>query len=746
MHVRLRWPVLSGLMILGVLWMVGTGSSPAEPVVRDPGAMPVSAVVKQPGSAPLVIDETPQPFAPKHPQTEEQRHRLHALTLYATGRMLEQQKNYAGALRHYQRALRYDPKSLTAGRAIIPLANRLKRPAEAFRYALKVVELEDADPLLLEGLADYLAGEGKLKRAVTLYEKALAAQPNKKNKSNAVKLHIKMGGLYNLIDQYDKAADNFSRVIDALENPKKFGLDEALRNKILGKPASTYNLFGECFVLADQPEKAIAAFKKANQFESSKGLLGYHMAQAHACSGKHEKAIAELQVYFDEKLTSEGTSPYRLLADILSDLDKEDELIKRLEKLHASDADNTPLGYFLAEKYHQAKQFHKAQALYVKLIKKTPTLTAYKSLVDIYRQTKQPKQLLKVLGEAVVKTGSLDLLGEEIVAVTNDAALVDTLIKTARKLVRTDSKQPAYEIQLAAALLALEGRQFEAAREFFDMAISSRPKEATDLLRTWGAGLLLADQFAEAARVFQRAIDKKVSPKDDAVFYYFLAGALELDGKTEKALAAAGKAAELKKDSPLFLSRRPWVLYHAKRYNEAIKAYLELIEKLDSDHHTPAVREVMRETRLVLSHLYVLEKNIPEAEEWLEQVLDEFPDDISAMNDLGYLWAEEDKNLQRAFVMIQKAVEAEPENDAYRDSLGWVLYRLKRYQEAVTELEKAAACDQPDPVILDHLGDAYLSANQPKKAKEAWRRSAKAFRKDGQEDEAKKAEAKIKGK
>jgi Flp pilus assembly protein TadD len=88
-------------------------------------------------------------------------------------------------------------------------------------------------------------------------------------------------------------------------------------------------------------------------------------------------------------------------------------------------------------------------------------------------------------------------------------------------------------------------------------------------------------------------------------------------------------------------------------------------------------------------------------------VLDEFPDDPGALNDLGYLWTEQGKNLQWARQMIQKAVDSEPENAAYLDSLGWAYYQLGQYAEAVQWLEKAAAGDEPDGVILDHLGDAY---------------------------------------
>ena len=66
--------------------------------------------------------------------------------------------------------------------------------------------------------------------------------------------------------------------------------------------------------------------------------------------------------------------------------------------------------------------------------------------------------------------------------------------------------------------------------------------------------------------------------------------------------------------------------------------------------------------------------------------------------------------------MIRQAVDAEPDNMAYRDSLGWVLFRLGKYPEAVAELEKAAAGKKPDGVVLDHLGDAYRKAGQRDKA------------------------------
>jgi len=511
--------------------------------------------------------------------------------------------------------------------------------------------------------------------------------------------------------------------------------------------------------------------------------LELNRARVDARNKNPQSALKRLEVCFKEKLASEGTLPYELLAEVLGQLGKKKELLSRLEKLRRSDPENVPLGYFLAAEYVKAEQVEKAEPLYRDLADRAPTLTAYRSLIEIYRKTHRPAPLIAILGDAVEKTGVLDTLGAEARAVSDDADLVRDVIKTARKMLAEDAGEFDYGMRLAVALLALESEQLDVAGEFFDLAIKTRPEAAKELLMVWGVGLLVEERAAEAVKVFRRAIDEKVAPDDNPAFHFYLAGALEMNGRTEealatarkaaetalsaarkadeearaarktaenspadrlavrKAVAAAEKAAQKKASVPRFRSRGAWILYHAKRYGDAIKAYRRLIEEFDSDYKSSEIRTVLREARMMLSNLHVIQEDLAEAEEWLEQVLDEFPDDVGAANDLGYLWADQGKHLHRALTMIQHAIDAEPDNVAYRDSLGWVYYRLGRYPDAVVELEKAAAGKQgeePDAVILDHLGDVYLKVNQPRKARDAWQRAVTAFQK---QDESKKAKA-----
>jgi tetratricopeptide (TPR) repeat protein len=688
----------------------------------------------------LALEEKPQLLKPIKPRSDAEQDRLEALSLFSAARLLEEQERFAEALQLYQRALRYDPTAVTVARAIVPLAVRLDRHGEAVRYALKVVQMVDTDPMVLRRLGVYLTERGEWDQAVAMYEKAIAIRKKAKKTGADLLLEMELARLCHLADEYDKAAASFTLVLEALADPKKHAIDDELQKILLGEPGPTYNLIGECFLLANRPSEAVKAFEKAHELAPNKGLLNYNLARVDIKTNKPDQALVRLQAAFDERLSSEGVAPYRLLAEVLGTLNKKGELIGRLEKLHASDPTNVPAGYFLAEQYEAADQLDKAEPLFQELVKKTPTAAGYRKLLSIYRKTMRPERMLDILGDAVAKAGGLEALGEEGRSLGKDAALNKAIVDVARK--RLQANQLSHEQRLAVALLALEAKQFDLAGEFFRLAAAANKEQAGEVLLAWGLGLLMKEEYTRAAQVIQQAIDEKAMPDDEAVLQYYLAGALEMNHQTEAALVAARKAVTLRDDSPRFLSRVGWVLYHANRNDEAVKVYEDLIKQYDSDHSSAEIRQLMREARLVLSNLSVLANKIPQAQEWLEQVLDEFPDDVSAMNDLGYLWVERNQHLERAVRMIQKAIDAEPKNPAYRDSLGWALYRLGRYEEAIRELEKAAGGD-PDPVILDHLGDAYAKAKQPDKAQTAWRRAAEGFQKANEADKAKAVEAKI---
>jgi len=95
-----------------------------------------------------------------------------------------------------------------------------------------------------------------------------------------------------------------------------------------------------------------------------------------------------------------------------------------------------------------------------------------------------------------------------------------------------------------------------------------------------------------------------------------------------------------------------------------------------------------------------------------------------AYNYLGYMWVERNENLEEAGQLIRRALEMEPGNGAYLDSLGWLYYKQGKYQEAFTELLGAAeALSEPDAVVYEHIGDAAEKLGKRTEAVLYWQKA-----------------------
>jgi tetratricopeptide (TPR) repeat protein len=95
-----------------------------------------------------------------------------------------------------------------------------------------------------------------------------------------------------------------------------------------------------------------------------------------------------------------------------------------------------------------------------------------------------------------------------------------------------------------------------------------------------------------------------------------------------------------------------------------------------------------------------------------------------ACNYLGYMWADHNMNLEEAETMIRRALQSEPNNASYLDSLGWVEFRKGQFDRALDDLLRASKTAQrDDPVVFEHIGDTYLKMNRTREALEAWQKA-----------------------
>lgn len=158
------------------------------------------------------------------------------------------------------------------------------------------------------------------------------------------------------------------------------------------------------------------------------------------------------------------------------------------------------------------------------------------------------------------------------------------------------------------------------------------------------------------------------------------------------------------------------ILRYEKRYKESVVAYDKAVEQIGTIKSDDWAILYSRGVALDLS------KQWERAEQDFLKALELEPDQPFVLNYLGYSWVEQGKNLVEARDMLERAVAQRQDSGDIVDSMGWALYKLGEFTDAVIYLERAVALRSQDPVINDHLGDAYWRAGRQDEARIQWRR------------------------
>ncbi len=155
------------------------------------------------------------------------------------------------------------------------------------------------------------------------------------------------------------------------------------------------------------------------------------------------------------------------------------------------------------------------------------------------------------------------------------------------------------------------------------------------------------------------------------------------------------------------------------RYGQAIQNLRKWIDEVEDDGFRFSYLRL-------LSQCYQNQSESDQAIAVLEQAYEMAKSDPGVNNDLGYSLADQGIRLDEAEKMIRFALIHDPDNGAYIDSLGWVLYKKARFDESLGWLKKAVhASSGEDPVVYDHLGDALWRNGDREKAVQHWQDSIK---------------------
>ncbi len=233
--------------------------------------------------------------------------------------------------------------------------------------------------------------------------------------------------------------------------------------------------------------------------------------------------------------------------------------------------------------------------------------------------------------------------------------------------------------------------------------------------------LLLVGETLEGLgqREAANAIYERIDPSAPAGYPAQLRLAENLHGlgKTDEAIGRLEALASRYPERPEPLVSLGVVLRLKERFAEAAAAYIRAISrltKIEGRHWTLFYARGIS---------YERSKQWKLAEADFERALELQPEQPDVLNYLAYSWVDQGLHVERARKMLERAVELRPNSGHIIDSLGWALYRIGQFDDAVLTLERAVELVPEDPVIVDHLGDAYWRVGRTSEARFQWRRS-----------------------
>jgi len=230
-------------------------------------------------------------------------------------------------------------------------------------------------------------------------------------------------------------------------------------------------------------------------------------------------------------------------------------------------------------------------------------------------------------------------------------------------------------------------------------------------------GTVLAEQrrWTEAAEAFAG-----VTGEDEDLVVSARAGqalALAQGGRATRALSVVDAELRRRPGDPRLVRTRALALERAGRTAEALVVLESAV----------AARPRDEESRFALAMAHDRTGDRNAAVRVAQGLLELNPDNAEAMNFLAYAWAANGQRLEEAERLASRALDQQPENAAFLDSLGWVHYQRGDYGRAVGLLERAESIGGPEPTILEHLGDAYRRVLRAADAARAYERALEAF-------------------
>jgi len=621
---------------------------------------------------------TPQ-AAPKQGKTPD---KAAAYYHYAMAHMYEElvamygRPEYANrAIDEYRLAIENDPSSEYLNSGLAELYAKTGRIKDAVVEAQEIVKRDpnnlEARKLLgriyLRSLPDSQVGPQSqeiLKKAIEQYEAISRLEPK------SVEDHILLGRLYRLNNELLKAENEFKTAVSL--DP---GSEEALTTL-----AYLYNEEGD----SKRAAQVLSTVPDSQRSSKLYSALGYTYEQ----QKDYKNAITAYKKAVDSD--PDNLDATRGLAQNLLNDNQTDAALEQFKTIVEADPHDVQSLMRIAEIQRRNGKFDDALTTLKKAEGEVQdSLEVPYNMAVIYQAQGKFDEAIQILNNLLQKSEKTD--GSYSASERNNRAVFLERLGT---IYRDTGKT-----QLAA----------DTFRKMLILGDDNVTRAYQQLIDTYRE----AKQWKEATAVSQEAVNKL--PKDRNL-KMVLAGQLADTGQADQGITMMkGLLKGTPEDREVYVSL-------AQMYSR-LKRWPDAEEAITKAAQLSKKQEEKDYVSFVAGSIYERQKKYDRAEEEFKKVLAGDPNNAVTLNYLGYMLADRGIRLEEALGYVKKAIQLDPQNGAYLDSLGWAYYKLGNYELAEENLRKAIERTQNDPTVLDHMGDLLQKTERLKLATGYWERA-----------------------
>jgi tetratricopeptide (TPR) repeat protein len=534
-------------------------------------------------------------------------------------------------------------------------------------------------------------------------------------------------------------------------------------------------LFAGCsserYVMPDTFERSADAQPTLNII-ASRSMYLFSLARLHALEGDYDAALTLLQasieadpqsaflhvsvadLYLKLNRVQEAINSCRtaisldpklgeaqlLLANMLAGLKQERAAIEHYKNGIELLPEKEEAYLQLAIVYLRIFDYEEAVKTLKTLIEKSPdSPLAYYYLGKSYEQMKLPNESLGYYRRVIEMKPDFEPVYLDIGLSLEAQGDRTQAIQTYESLLRVNPHN--FSVMQHLVQVYIQEKRLDDALKMLNILVS-RGVGGLDTRRKAGLVYLELEQYDNAIREFEFILAQE--PKASQVRFY-LASAYEDKGETDHAIEEFRKIPPNAFNYADALGHIAYIYQEAGEGEKGIALLTDAIaadrSRLDLYLHLAGVYEGQKRYREALDTLLAVETSFPDEAkihfrigilhdklgerdkliERMKKALAQAPDDPQALNYLGYTYVEMGTNLDEALLLLKKAVSLRPNDGFILDSLGWAYFKLKRYRDAVSELERASEIVDDDPTIKEHLADAYLATRDYAKAIKLYR-------------------------